>query len=1211
MKNGQVQITVPEGQIPQIIIDANEAVKSGELEEAAQILNEDAVDEIREKLQGSGSDTTVMLALAKLLLDLDQWSRAEEWYRKICELEPHPFAYNAMADICFNQNRISESAQYRRKAVEADPDNMAYWLDFAKALMRTGKRQEGIALLRRRVEEAPAEDSAAGSILLWNLHYVPESTAEMFFREYKKWGETYLPADMARTSHPNDPDPDRRLRIAYISPDFRLNVVSKSFEPFLDGHNREDFELFGYGKVARPDKITERFKRKFDHYRDVNAMAQKEVARLVEKDQIDILIEIGGHCRDTCIGILAYKPAPIQVDYGGIDTSGMSQIDYRLTDRVMTPTHMERFYVEKSVCLDTGFFSYRPPRSSPLIGPLPARQNGYVTFGSFNNSIKINPYMMELWARVLTSNENSRFVMKFQGGSDAGMRDFYTREFERFGISADRLDIYEMFNSHFQHLELYNQVDLILDTYPFNGCITTIEGLWMGVPTVSLFGKDILVSRSGLSILKQLGLEIFAASDPDEYVAKAIAFSGELDNLEKIRAALRNMMLNSNLCNPKQYAQSLEKAYRAMWRRWCESQATGNTAASRGADARRCNDATDRAVKHQKGLSEVLSVENGQLKLNLPKGSLPEFLVRANEAIESEHLDRARELLTDEAIDSVRRLPKETPFRPAIMFVLADLLQRIGCFGEAEDLYKEVPEYQSNTTVLTQLATLCHAAGRLTEAAEYRSKASESEPNNVTVLADYALDVIRTGRVQHGIDILSTAIDKAPGDRKIRSDYLWAMHYLPDFDSQKFFDEHKKWAQIHAPISLARTAHDNDPDPRRRLRVGYVSSNLCRSTSTANFYAALDGRDRSAVEVYGYCDDLHQDKSTEQVKHRFDHFWSIRRMSDQEVVRRIHEDKVDILVNLGGGHEVANRFGVMACKPAPIQVDYGSINTTGMEQMDYRLTDNILTPSHLRRFYVEESVCLETGFFIYRPPDRSPPVGPLPARANGHVTFGSFNHNCKMNHHILRLWARIMDEIENSHLVLKFQGGNDRGVQDYYLGILQQFGVSRDRVRFYGVLDSHFEHLRLLNQVDIVLDTYPFNGCMTTLECLWMGVPPISLVGDKSLLSRTGLSILTHVGLQIFAASTPEQYVAKAVAFAKEPDNIEKIRATLRQQMLASDLCDPCRYARCLETAYRRMWHQWCRSQGVDVPDDEPKLRRSETKQDDTRTAAATADSSR
>jgi len=1215
LENGLFQITVSPGELPQFIIDANNAIKEGKFEKAAEILNEDAVASVR-KMDAQGKvSTTLMFALAKLLFDADQLSRAEEWYKKVCEREPHAAAYSALADIYHALGRFSEAVQYRKKAMQADPEYKAYRLDYAKALILTGKTDEGVELLRERVRKAPDSDEAAGSILLWQLHYLPGSTQRMFFEEYKKWGETYVPPCMARTSHNNDPDPNRRLRIAYISPDFRMNVVSQSFEPFLDGHDREQFKVYGYGRIAKPDKSTERLRNKFDLYRDIHKMSMQGVLDLIEEDRIDILIEIGGHSRDTCIGVLAYKPAPVQVDYGGINTSGMAQIDYRLTDRILTPAHTEKFYVEQSACLDSGFFSHRPPRSSPLIGPLPARQKGYVTFGSFNNSLKINSYVIELWARILKAVKNSRFLLKFRGGSDGGMRDYFLREFERFGVSRERIDVYDKLPCHFKHLELYNQVDLILDTYPFNGCITTIEGLWMGVPTVSLFGEELLVSRSGLSILSQLGLEIFAASNPDEFVAKAVSFSRELDNLEKIRAALRQMMLGSNLCNPKKYAQSLEKGYRMMWRRWCENQATGNPSSNRKSKEQKCeNGITSYPAGYKEDMSDILSVENGRLKLNLSqeglsrfRESLPEFMVRANEAVENEHWDQAKELLTEEAIESVRQMPQEAPFRPVIIFVLAGLLHRTGPLDKAEELYREVLEHQpDNRTILIQLASVCHDAGRFTDAAKYRSDASRVDPDDATVLADYALDIIRTGKVERGLDMLKTAIGKAPDDKKIRSDYLWTMHYLPDFDEQNFFDEHRKWAQIHAPVSLAGMDHHNDPDPKRRLRIGYVSSHLCSSTSTANLYAALAERDRNAVEVYGYCDDPHQDDSVKHVERKFDHFCSIRRMSDQQVVHRIREDKIDILVNFGGGHEVVNRFGAMAYKPAPIQVDFGSINTTGMEQIDYRLTDNLLTPPHLRRFYVEESVCLESGFFTYRPPDKSPLIGPLPARENGYVTFGSFNHNCKMNRLILQLWAGILNESENSHLVLKFQGGNDRGIKDYYLGILKEFGISRDRVKFYGILPSHFEHLQLYSEVDIALDTYPFNGCMTTLECLWMGVPPVSLVGEKSLLSRAGLSILTSVGLEIFAASTPDEYVAKAIAFAGELDNLEKIRAALRQMMLGSNLCNPKKYAQSLEKAYRRMWHRWCRKQGVDVPDEQFNLN---TEPNNNRTPVSTADS--
>jgi predicted O-linked N-acetylglucosamine transferase (SPINDLY family) len=572
MENGQLQIEVSDGEVPAFIIDANTAVKDGKIKEAVEILTDDAIDSVRKIAERDEVSTSTMIALAKLLFDTDQLAKAEEWYIRVSEREPHGFVFNTIADICFTLGRICESVEYYRKAVEAEPDSKMYWLNLARLLIRTGQRQEGMEILRKRVEMAAANnDDAAGSILLWYLHHVPESTQQMFFEEYTNWGKTYLPISMAKTSHGNDPDPDRKLRIAYISPDFRTHAVSRTFEPFLDGHNRQEFEIYGYGNIARPDKVTERLKEKFDHYRDIHKMAGRKVAQLIEKDQIDILVEIGGHCRGSAVAILALKPAPVQVDLGGINTNGIEQIDYRITDRILTPPPMEDFYVEESVFLDSGFYNYRPPASSPLVGPLPAKQNGYVTFGSFNNNLKINSYAMDLWARVLQADEKSRFLMKFMGGNDKGMRDYYLDELEKRGVSRDRVDIYDMLPSHFEHLDLYNKVDIMLDTYPLAGCITTLEGLWMAVPTVSLIGETTLVSRVGLSLLSRVGLEIFTARTGDEYVQKAIAFASQLDDLQKIRAGLRQIMLKSDLCHPKKFTTSVEIAYRKMWRTWCTS----------------------------------------------------------------------------------------------------------------------------------------------------------------------------------------------------------------------------------------------------------------------------------------------------------------------------------------------------------------------------------------------------------------------------------------------------------------------------------------------------------------------------------------------------------------------------------------------------------------------------------------------------------------
>jgi len=577
MDDGNLQIAVSEGELPEFIIEANDAIRLGESQKALEILNSDALETFRSRVESEGCRTVVMLALAKLLQDVRMFVQAQEWYKKMLEREPNAFAYNALADISAALGRVSEAVPYRKKAVETADNPQVYILQYALALIGSGNRPEGMKILRERAEAAPRDDrGAAGSILLWQLHYCPETTQETYFDEYKKWAHKHLPVSVAKTSHNNDPDPDRRLRIGYISPDFRKNVVASSFEPFLDGHDRQNFEVYGYGNVAFPDHVTERFKERFDHYRNVHYMNLGEAAQLVEDDKIDILIEIGGHSRDNCLGVVALKPAPVQVDYGGINTCGMEQIDYRLTDRITTPAHAEKLYVEESVCLPGGILSYRPPRSSPLVSPLPALENGYVTFGSFNNSVKINPYIIELWAKILNADGESRFLLKVLGGSDENLREYYFGQLEKHGVRRDRVEISEMTHSHFEHMELHHKVDLLLDTYPFNGFMTTMEALWMGVPTITLVGDKLAVSRAGLTILTRVGLEIFAAATPDEYVAKATAFAAQTQNLAQIRRSLRQMMLSSDLCKPRRLCSEIEDAYREMWRRWCRKKNSGS-----------------------------------------------------------------------------------------------------------------------------------------------------------------------------------------------------------------------------------------------------------------------------------------------------------------------------------------------------------------------------------------------------------------------------------------------------------------------------------------------------------------------------------------------------------------------------------------------------------------------------------------------------------
>ncbi len=571
LKRGESQITVTEGALPEFLVKANAAARSWQFEKASEFLNDQNIQIIARMVERDRSRTDIMFILAKVLFEANRVQEAEHWYKKILETEFHPLVYKNLGQVYENRCEFSRAIECIKKALEAEPDNADFLVALGEDLIDIGKTQEGIELLRKAIESRSGF-AAAESSLMWNLHYSPETNLQQLFVEYKKWGSTYAPMSMARKSHDNAPDPDRRLRIGYISPDFRTNSASRSFEPFLDGHDRQQFEICGYGNIMKPDEITDRFKDKFDYYRSINPMEIEEAANLIEQDKIDILVEIGGHCRGNCLGVLARKPAPVQVDYGGINTLGMEQIDYRFTDSIMDPPHLEKFYVEESVYLPGGFCVYRPPHNSPLVCPLPAKEKGYITFGSFNDHRKVNQYTMELWAKILKAVENSRLLLKFRAGNDPRAREHFFSQFEQLGINRQRVEISGMLNSHFEHMQLYGQLDLALDTYPFNGCITTLEGLWMGVPIVTLVGKQGILSRVGLSILSRLEFEIFAAAEPDEYVAKAIAFANEPENLEKIRFDLRRRMLASTLCSPGRFATDIEAAYRKMWHRWCRSQ---------------------------------------------------------------------------------------------------------------------------------------------------------------------------------------------------------------------------------------------------------------------------------------------------------------------------------------------------------------------------------------------------------------------------------------------------------------------------------------------------------------------------------------------------------------------------------------------------------------------------------------------------------------
>ena len=565
-EDGELQITVEGGELPAFLLEANQAVITGRIDQARQCLCPENIAQIAQSLEQDSTRTDLMFILAKLFLDTHQRASAEDWLRKILEIEAHPRVLKELADLCFSgTGRRSEALEYSVHAYQLAPDDASICSNYGRDLIYAGRVAEGIRYLHKAAEKAP--DNAGYQVSpLWYHHYLPEEDRPSFLQAYRAWARRFAPLHLCCRDHLNQPEPQRRLRVGYISPNFCRNAVAYTFEPVLDGHNRKRVELFGYGNVSYPDEITARLQGKFDQYRDIRGVEADAIAEQIRLDRVDILVTLGGHCTGNCLPVLAYKPAPIQADFGGISTTGMAQMDYFITDEILDPSETQAFYTEQLAYVPGGSLAYRPPSESPLVGPLPAQSKKFVTFGSFNNHIKINDLTIRLWCQVLGAVPNSRMILKFLDGHDPGLQTHYQEWFAQYGISPDRI-LVKGAASYIEHLRDLGQVDMALDAYPFNGCITTLEALWMGVPIVSLSGPT-CVSCIGRDIMTQLGLEIFVATNADEFVARARSFAAQSDSLASIRRSLRSLMLNSALCQPERIARELEVVYQQMWRHW-------------------------------------------------------------------------------------------------------------------------------------------------------------------------------------------------------------------------------------------------------------------------------------------------------------------------------------------------------------------------------------------------------------------------------------------------------------------------------------------------------------------------------------------------------------------------------------------------------------------------------------------------------------------
>jgi protein O-GlcNAc transferase len=519
--------------------------------------------------------------LGTSLLQLGQIDDAIESYRKAAQLRPTDAdAHFNLANALYRARKYDDAVTELRRAVELRPNWPEAWCDLGNALRAGGKLDDAIAAFRQALALRP-DLAAAHSSLIFTLHYHPACTAGMIREELIRWNSLHAePLKKFIRPHQNTPDPNRPLRVGYVSPDFREHIVAQMLLPVIRGHNRRNVSVYCYSNVRRPDAITRLFQSHADHWRDISDLDDENAAAQIQRDAIDILVDLSLHTAANRLPLFARKPAPVQVTYlAYCGSSGLEAMDYRLSDPHLDPLTTPSPgipgegwgggppYTEKTIRLPRTYWLFNLPMPTPDVAPPPSITAGRITFGSLNDPVKISTPALDLWSQILQRVPNSRLLLHCNTRTQ---QNAITSHLARHAVAANRISFVPR-TTWLQYLESFSRIDIALDPTPFGGGVTTCDTLWMGVPVVTLSGAT-AVGRGGRSILSNVGLPELVAQTPEQYVQIAATLATNPARLRELRSTLRDRMKSSPLMDAAGFVADIENAYRQIWQEWCAKQ---------------------------------------------------------------------------------------------------------------------------------------------------------------------------------------------------------------------------------------------------------------------------------------------------------------------------------------------------------------------------------------------------------------------------------------------------------------------------------------------------------------------------------------------------------------------------------------------------------------------------------------------------------------
>lgn len=973
---------------------------------------------------------------------------------------------------------------------------------------------------------------------LFNLHYLNFSPQE-YFHAHQQYNNLF---NNLKTFKHGRAKQKEKLRIGYISPDFRNHVVLRFTYAMLTSYNKDKFEVYCYS-TGKEDKYSKHLSSLVTQWHSLQGKSSEIIARQIYDDGIDILVELAGHCSGNNLPVLAYKPAPIQLcGIGYFATTGLQTVDYFLTDEYLQAK--QQYFTENLLVLPHSHFCYDPLNKVPAVNETPAIRNKYITFGSFNNLTKVTDDVLVVWQKILQQLPTAKLLLKGSLFDDEFGRSIFIERLHGLGYNLDRVELRGITE---EYLAEYLDVDIALDTFPYPGGGTSCDALYMGVPVISLLDGS-HGGNFGGSLLKNAGLDACCTYSEDEYIKRAVEFANDVDLLNALHLGLRNMMLKSPIMNKSLYMQDLEASYNKIWQIYVDKQNNTYIASKTVSNLFRemKNLWANGDIKQTIALADTILLAKPKGSYIL--GALLEIYVDTNQM--------------EQADETAKLLLAQQEHKGYDLFLLGKNSELHGKWDDAISYGKKA--LAANDIGGDSLAEVYNMLGTCYQALCFPEEAAES--------------YLSASKYADKIGIKLAAY----------SNYLFSLHYLNKNENEMRLAAEGYQQLLNNMQTYNHKVEDyKDIIPRnKKIRIGYISSDLGAHVVSEFVQGFFMDYDKTCFEVYVYANGTPNEFS-EEIKQYVTEWKYVAGLTNSEIAHVIKQDNIHILVELAG-HTNNNNLSVLAFKPAPIQIcGIGYFDSTGMDAVDYFLGDKFLDAAESAPNFKEKLLRIEGSHWCYSPLEKenvglaengcsyvgNPCKAPVaPFQKKGYITFGSFNTFPKLNVKLFKVWGKILQKVPNSKLFLKGGFAVNQVEKKRLNEMLLEAGITQEQI----ILEDRSEHyMQRYSEIDIALDTFPYGGGGTTCDALFMGVPLITLYG-RTHHSRFGYSALQNIGdMDDCCAASVQEYIDKAVALAKNTARIKYLHQTIRRRMEMSPLMDKAKYMVELEAGYFAIWEKY------------------------------------